>query len=252
MSPHPRPSVWPLLWYPATWLDPVGWLLLVPALNRVQKLQSLSKNYRESSCFPSWLMDLHLCLRANTLYLISYSIKILLQTPQRKLKPRKVLLDASIFLSWVDPTIKFRNIMIPSALSCKIYYESFTAFTEAQRNNEVERLSTPNELSTTFTIWFSASCNTEYVPIGTLLSTNVIKFDKLWPPLREPNKEVRRAQPDLFLNKISETSSNRTIEIGYWLLLTYNVLGLPVLSVLAPSVGLLWWLLLLPLALFVG
>ena len=43
---------------------------------------------------------------SNILYLISYSIKIIMYKPLGKLKAKWVLIDSSILLSQVDPEIK--------------------------------------------------------------------------------------------------------------------------------------------------
>ena len=71
-----------------------------------KQLRSSSKKYRDYSCFPLWLLDLCLCWGANTVYLISYSIKMMLRKPQGKLKSKRVSLDMIILLSWVDHAIK--------------------------------------------------------------------------------------------------------------------------------------------------
>ena len=78
--------------------------------------------------------------------------------------------------------------MITNGLSYRLSDESFTNFSEALRNAKAERLSTPNVLSITF-VFFSVSCNTEYLSIGNLLSTIVKKDYTLWSLLRETTEE---------------------------------------------------------------
>ena len=98
--------------------------------------------------------------------------------------------------------------MIPDGLYCRISDASFISFPEALRNAEAERISTKNALFLNFIIYFSASCNADYVSIGTSLSTSVIKSDTLWSPLKESNEEVSRLKPDFFFLAISEISVN--------------------------------------------
>ena len=104
-----------------------------------------------------------------------------------------------------------------------------------------------NTTSINFTIFFSESWNTEYISIDTSLYTSVIISDKLWPQPRELTKEVRKPRHDLFIHAISETSANWTVDIGYWLLPTYTVLGLTA-PALALSAGFPCRLPLLPLS----
>ena len=119
--------------------------------------------------------------------------------------------------SWVGSILKSnRENVIPDGLYCRISDASFISFPEALRNAEAERISTKNALFINFIIYFSASCNADYVSIGTSLSTSVIKSDTLWSPLKESNEEVSRLKPDFFFLAISEISVNWMMEIGYW------------------------------------
>ena len=86
--------------------------------------------------------------------------------------------------------------------------ESFTTFPEALIDADDERFSTPNAIFITFIFCFYASCNAEYVSIGTSLYTIVIKYDTLWPPMGEPTVEVSRSKTGFFFQAISKTSAN--------------------------------------------
>ena len=82
--------------------------------------------------------------------------------------------------------------MILDCLFCRLSDESLTNFPEFLRNAEAESLSNPNTLFITFVICFSESCNEWYVYIGTSLSIIVVKYDALWPLLREPAEDYSR------------------------------------------------------------
>ena len=160
-------------------------------------------------------MPIRLCQWAIITYLISDSIKILLQNTQGKLKAKWVLINGRIFLSWFDPAIKFWKNVIPAVMSCRIFDKSFNTFFEELINAEAKRLSTPNALSITLIICFSTSYNAEYVYIGTLLSTDMIEPDTLWLSLRELSEEASILKPAFFLHATSWNTVKWTMEIGY-------------------------------------
>ena len=116
---------------------------------------------------------------------------MLLRKSQVKLKAKRVSLNVIIFLSWVDTSIKpeERESCCPVLQD---FYKSFTTFPEAFRNSEAEILYTTNVLYITFIVCFYTSFNAEYVFIGTPLSTSMIKYVKLWMPLRGPTEEAIR------------------------------------------------------------
>ena len=95
--------------------------------------------------------------------------------------------------SWVGLNLKSkRKNLIPYALYWRISDDIFTTFPGALRNAEAKRWSILNELYINFAIWFSESCNEEYVSIGTSLATSVIISNTLLLPLRELTEEVSK------------------------------------------------------------
>ena len=68
---------------------------------------------------------------------------MLLWKPQGKLKAKRVFLNASIFLSWINTAIKAEKV-VPGGLSCRLYDDIFTTFPEALINAEGERIYNPN------------------------------------------------------------------------------------------------------------
>ena len=73
---------------------------------RIKKLQSSSKNRGDFSYFSCVLVTLCFCFWYKIFHLVSYGIKILLWKLQWKLKAKRVLLNARVFLSWTNPAIK--------------------------------------------------------------------------------------------------------------------------------------------------
>ena len=71
-----------------------------------KQLLSPSKNCGDSSWFPCGLPNIHFCWRDNIFHLVSYGTKFLLWKLQEKFKAKQILLNASIFPSWVNPEIK--------------------------------------------------------------------------------------------------------------------------------------------------
>ena len=98
--------------------------------------------------------------------------------------------------------------MIPGVLYQRPSDENFIIFPEALENAEVEMFSTTNSLFITLIIYFYVYSNIDYVSIGTSLSTSVIKYDTLWPTVKEPTEEISRLKPDFLFQEICKTSAN--------------------------------------------